>query len=78
MEKRTNPRRPVLMYGAIAFADTKIDCLVCNISISGAALDVSKRHDIPERFDLFFKVDGTRIPCHVVWRQDEHIGVVFD
>jgi hypothetical protein len=66
------------MSGAIAFAHTKLDCLVRNISISGAALDVSSCHDIPERFDLFFKTDGTHIPCHVVWRQDEQIGVVFD
>jgi hypothetical protein len=52
--------------------------LVRNISISGAALDVASRYDIPEHFDMVFKVDGTHIPCHVVWRHDEQIGVAFD
>lgn len=78
MERRANPRRPVLMSGAIAFADTKIDCLVRNISISGAALEVSNYREIPKRFDLFFKVDGTKIPCHVVWRDAGQICVAFD
>jgi len=48
------------------------------MSISGAALDVTNPNDIPERFDLVFKADGTRIPCHVIWRQEELIGVAFD
>ena len=78
MEKRATPRKPVLMSGAIEFAGSTINCLISNMSISGAALEVSNPHDIPERFNLFFKTDGTRIPCHVIWRQDERIGVAFD
>ena len=68
----------VLMSGAIEFAGSTMNCLVRNISISGAALDVSNPLDIPERFDLVFKADGTHIPCHVIWRQAEQIGVAFD
>jgi hypothetical protein len=78
MERRTTARKPVLMSAAIALAGTNVDCLVRNISISGAAIDVGSRQDIPERFDLVFKVDGAQIPCHVVWREDEQIGVAFD
>jgi hypothetical protein len=48
------------------------------MSISGAELDVTGPLDIPERFDLVFRADGTRIPCNVIWRQDEQIGVAFD
>jgi hypothetical protein len=44
----------------------------------GAALEITNSEGIPERFSLFFKTDGTRIPCRVVWRQDERIGVAFD
>jgi PilZ domain len=68
----------VLMSGAIEFAGSTVNCLVRNISISGAALDVTNPLDIPERFDLVFKADGTHIPCHVIWRQGEQIGVAFD
>ena len=78
MERRAIPRNPVLMSGAIEFAGGAINCLIRNISISGAALDVTNPHDIPERFNLVFKADGTQIPCHVIWRQEERIGVAFD
>jgi hypothetical protein len=77
MERRLAPRRPVLMSGAIEFAGGTINCLISNMSISGAALEVTNVHDIPVRFSLF-KTDGTRIPRHVVWRQNERIGVAFD
>ena len=78
MERRAVPRKPVLMSGAIQFAGGAVNCLVRDMSISGAALDVADPHDIPERFNLVFKVDGTQIPCRVVWRQHERIGVTFD
>jgi hypothetical protein len=48
------------------------------MSISGAALDVTSHIGIPEQFVLVFKSDGVRIPCHIVWRKDEQIGVAFD
>jgi hypothetical protein len=78
MERRAIPRKPVLMSGAIEFAGSALNCLIRDISISGAALDVTNTHDIPDRFDLVFKADGTHIPCQVVWRQEERIGVTFD
>jgi hypothetical protein len=77
MERRANPRKPVLMSGAIQFAGSTIDCLISDISISGAALEVTNPHDIPERFNIVFK-DGTHIRCHLIWRQEERIGVAFD
>jgi hypothetical protein len=78
MERRAIPRNPVLMSGAIVFAGGAINCLIRNISISEAALDVPNPDNIPECFDLVFKADGTHILCHVVWRQEERIGVAFD
>jgi hypothetical protein len=78
MEKRAAPRKPVLMSGAIEFAGSLISCLISNISISGAAIEVTNPHDIPERFNLVFKSDDSRIPCHIVWRQEDRIGVAFD
>jgi hypothetical protein len=78
MERRAGPRKPVLMSGAIQFAGSTINCLIRNISISGVALDVTNPLAIPERFNLSFKADGTQIPCHIIWRQEERIGVAFD
>jgi hypothetical protein len=78
MERRAGPRKTVLMSGAIEFAGSTISCLISNISISGAAIELTNTRNIPERFDLVFKADDARIPCHVIWRQDERIGVAFD
>ena len=78
MERRARPRRTVLMSGAIEAAGSTINCLISNISILGAAIEVNGAHDIPERFNLFFKTDDARIPCHIVWRQEGRIGVAFD
>ena len=78
MERRANPRKPILMSGAIQFAGSTITCLIRDLSISGAALDITNPHDIPERFNLVFRADGTLIPCHVIWREEDRIGVVFD
>jgi PilZ domain len=66
------------MSGAIEFAGGTINCLISNMSISGAAIEVTNAQEIPVRFSLFFKTDGTRIPCHVIWRQNERVGVAFD
>jgi hypothetical protein len=70
MERRAIPLKPVLVSGAIQFAGGAINCLVRDMTISGAALDVTDPHDVPERFNLVFKADGTHIPCQVVWRQE--------
>ncbi len=78
MERRAIPRKPVLMSGAIQFAACTINCLVHDMSISGAALEISDPPSVPDRFNLVFKADGTQIPCRVVWRQEERIGVAFD
>ena len=78
MEKRASPRKTVLMSGAIEFASGTVNCLIRDISISGAALDVTNPVEIPERFNLVFKADGTHIPCHVIRRQGEQVGVAFD
>jgi PilZ domain len=78
MERRANPRKLVFMSGAIQFADGTINCLICDISISGATLEITTPHDIPDRFNLVSKPDGTLTPCYVIWRGEERIGVAFD
>ena len=66
------------MSGAIEFAGGPIKCLISDMSVLGAAIEVSNPNDIPERFNLVFKADEAHIPCHVVWREEERIGVAFD
>jgi PilZ domain len=48
------------------------------MSVSGAAIEISNSRDIPDHFNLVFKADDAHIPCHVVWREEDRIGVAFD
>jgi PilZ domain len=78
MERRAHPRKKVLMSGAIELASSHINCLISDMSVSGAVIEVTDPNDIPERFNLVFKANEAHIPCHVVWRQEDRIGVAFD
>jgi hypothetical protein len=78
MERRSAPRRPVLMSGVIKFADVTVNCLICDMSISGAAIEVTNPQDIPERISVLFKGDDTPLSCCVVWRKADRIGVAFE
>jgi hypothetical protein len=48
------------------------------MSIAGAALEVLSSKDIPEHFTLALHADQQRIPCHIVWRNENRMGVAFD
>jgi hypothetical protein len=75
-EKRISPRRRVLKAGTFEFNGGAIDCMVRNLSTTGAALDVTSPIGIPQRFTL--TADGLRQPCHVIWRKEKRIGIAFD
>jgi PilZ domain len=78
MERRAAPRKPVLMSGVIVFADSIVNCLICDMTISGAAIEVSNLEDIPERFNIVFKGDDIPLACYVIWRKPDRIGVAFE
>ena len=72
------PRRRVLKAASIEFGRSAIDCVVRNISNTGAALDVNSPLYFPDRFTLVVHRDSLRRPCHIVWRRQNRIGVAFD
>ena len=77
MEKRDSGRNRVLKSGAIEFNGGAIDCVVRNISETGAALDVASPVGIPEHFILAILPDGSRRQCRIAWRKERRIGVAF-
>ncbi len=77
-EKRIEPRRRILKAGTIEFGGAGIDCIVRNMSNTGAALDVISPVGIPKQFTLILRGDGRPIPCHIVWTKEKRIGVAFD
>jgi hypothetical protein len=77
IERRAAPRNRVMMAGTIEFEGSTITCLVRDLSISGAALDVTSPGRIPEHFTLVFQADGVHMPCRIIWCKEERIGVAF-
>jgi hypothetical protein len=76
-EHRSAPRHRVLKAATIEFGGGGIDCVVRNISDTGAALEVTSPVGIPERFTLVVAQEhGTRL-CRVMWRREKRIGVAF-
>jgi hypothetical protein len=78
-ERRAETRNRVLMAGTLQFGGGgSINCMVSNMSKSGAMLKVISSTGIPERFTLILSPDGRPMPCHVVWRQQVLMGVWYD
>lgn len=75
--KRSAPRKRILKAGKIEFGWGAIDCVVRNVSETGAALEVESPIGIPDRFDLVIPLNRSRYPARVVWRKEKRIGVRF-
>ena len=54
-----------------------IDCVVRNMSQTGARLTVESPVGIPDDFTLLIKPELTKRACQVVWRKPGSIGVRF-
>ena len=79
VETRIAPRYRVSKAGIIEFVGGKpVNCLVRNLSVTGAAIEVPSQAGIPERFLLVMPDDGLRLLCLIVWRTEYRIGVAFD
>jgi hypothetical protein len=76
--RRLAPRRRVFKGAKISFWGLRatIDCVVRDISETGARLSVESSVGIPETFHLSF--DGAPMrSCRLVWRKASQIGVTF-
>src|ERR1700686_4573029 len=70
VETRAAPRYRVAKPAQIEYGGDKIACTVRDLSITGAALEVSDPTGIPSKFTLIVPEDGLRLPCRVVRRTD--------
>jgi hypothetical protein len=77
-QKRRARRARVFKAGTIEFSGQAIPCTVRNLSASGAAIEVKTPLWFPDHFTLGIASDGTRRACHIVWRDETRIGLVFD
>jgi PilZ domain-containing protein len=79
IETRIAPRYRVMKPAEIEYGGDKIPCTVRDLSITGAALEVSDpTRIIPAKFTLVVPEDGLKLLCRVVRRTNSRIGVAFD
>lgn len=78
-EQRGEQRRKALKGGRIVFnnAASSIDCLVRDMSASGARLQVESVLGIPDEFTLVLADGSPPRQCTVRWKQARSIGVAF-
>jgi hypothetical protein len=77
-EQRSSPRLRTFKGGSIMFGSTAaIDCIIRNMSDTGAALEVENPVGIPDDFTLLIRPEIIKRNCQVVWRTKRRIGVRF-
>jgi hypothetical protein len=77
-DKRVTQRQKVIKAGTISLDGSGIDCVVRNMSVGGANLEVESQIGIPSSFELVINVEHSNHHCHVVWRKARRIGLAFD
>jgi hypothetical protein len=79
VECRRSPRLRTYIGGKISFHASYciVDCLVRDLSTSGAKLVFSGSAMIPGSFDLLLPGKGLKLRAEVVWRGHNRIGVAF-
>jgi hypothetical protein len=77
--QRRVKRTHIVKSGKIitAHSATAIDCLVCDLTNSGAGLRVAAGETVPDYFELIFDSRLFTRACHVRWRHNGRLGVKF-
>jgi PilZ domain-containing protein len=78
IRSRIAPRHHVSKAATIKLVGGAVDCVVRDLSITGAAIEVANPASIPKSFVLVVPDDGLQLSCEVVWRRQFRIGVKFD
>jgi hypothetical protein len=76
-EKRKHPRNEINEPAYVSSGGSVMSCVVRNISIEGAAIDVENPAFVPARFSLVMAKDASVRECSIAWIQKNRIGVSF-
>lgn len=78
-ERRNAPRRRVLKGGTLSFNKGygALECLVRNMSDTGARLVFGETSAVPPRFSLRISGDDSLRDAQVRWRTTTDVGVEF-
>ena len=78
-ERRQSTRQKSFLRGCIYFNNRRsaLDCLIRDISNTGARLIFSDTVTIPDVVDLYIPQKEQTLRARVEWRQGEEVGVAF-
>jgi hypothetical protein len=76
-EKRKHPRTEINEPAYVSSGGSVMSCMVRNISLEGAAIDVENPAFVPPNFRLVMANDPTVYECRIAWIQKNRIGVTF-
>lgn len=78
MERRQELRRKTLLSGRIEFFNRSVfDCVVRNLSDSGARISCDQQIVLPDVFDLVLVKQQARKRVRTIWRGEGGIGIAF-
>src|SRR4051812_6768698 len=77
-ERRAEARDPGLLWGKVIYKDLAKDCVINDLSLSGARLRLTAFAALPDRFDLFIFEKRRTYKAAVQWRAGDQAGVVFE
>jgi hypothetical protein len=74
------PRLRTILGGRISFNEgfSTIDCIVRNLSDTGAKLAIPSTLGVPEHFDLIILQTNVTRKCRLRWQRGGEMGVSFE
>ena len=76
-EKRKHPRTEIDEPAYVSSGGSVMSCVVRNISVEGAAIDIENPVFVPQQFRLVIAKDSSVYECQIAWIQQKRIGVTF-
>ena len=78
-DARSAPRIRSFLRGEVSHSNgaQRAECVIRDISETGARVQISSAINIPEHFELFIPQRNRRDKARLVWRSGEEVGLVF-
>lgn len=79
-ERRAIPRQKSFLQGRVFYNNrrTSVDCIIRDITESGARLKFADTVPVPQAFELHIPNKDETFHVRVIWNHGQEMGVVFD
>ena len=75
--RRVAPRYRVLGHGQVIAHGIMTNCVIRDLSDTGAKLGISRKAKLPQEFNLLFVKRGLKVRVRLRWRGGDTVGVTF-